>query len=185
MIAMKDGKNWEVKENKAFVSVNPSLFPVEVVYSAAYCLIDKAYLVIDGDPDEEVEISITVKEDNDADPEELAKEFNNQLLNYGVYVTQAARNQSLRESIVQKALNTNLMTFDEWHEQHPHVHEEKTNYETDRLQDSPEDIEEVKGDYVKDPKGIAEPWSPEDADGLDIDPEELTEGGDSKDEGEN
>lgn len=154
---METLKNWEVdKENeRVMVKVNPSIFPLEVIYSAAYMLIDKAYVIIDGDPEKEIFIEFTKKED--CELENLALEFNNELVNYAVYVTQAARNQSLREAIIQRALKTNSQTFEKWSE----GVKEKT--------DTGEIEEE---DYIEDPKGIAKPWRPEDAEGLELDEKE-------------
>lgn len=88
------------------VSVNPKIYPLEVIYSAAYVFIDRAYLLIDGDPEEEVFVQMRPKNKNE-NMENLGNEFNNELLNYAVYVVQAMKNQPLRKAIIERALMTN------------------------------------------------------------------------------
>jgi len=153
---MEELKNWEVEGDKALVTINPSLFPVEVVYSAAYTLMDVAYFILDGDPQQEIKVEITVKDD-EIDPAQLARRFNNELLNYSVYVTQAARNQNLREAIIQRALKTNSVNYDQRKKELNKV-----------KQDAAVDEKKKSGDEnfkesFNDPKGIREPWKPEDA----------------------
>lgn len=116
------------KEGYVLISINPKIYPLDVVYSAAYVLLDKAYVVIDGDPEEEIIVEIRAKEKK-GDIEEIGHELNNELINYAVYKTQSEKNQPIRQAIIQRALLTN-------------------NFEatTDTT------------DYIDDPEGIAVPW---------------------------
>lgn len=93
------------KDNFVVVSINPKLYPLEVIYSAAYIFISRAYIMIDGDPREEVLVQLRPK--TDIDIEILGREFNNELLNYMVYMHRTIRTQGIREAIVQRALATN------------------------------------------------------------------------------
>lgn len=93
------------KDNFVRVSVNPKLYPLEVIYSAAYVFIDRAYVMIDGDPKEEILVQLKPK--TNMDVETLGREFNNELLNYMVYMTRTIRSQGIREAMVQRALATN------------------------------------------------------------------------------
>lgn len=88
------------------VSINPKIYPLEVIYSAAYVFLDRAYLLIDGNPEEEVFVQMKPKNRKE-DLEKLGNEFNNELVNYSVYVVQAVRNQPLRKAIIERALLTN------------------------------------------------------------------------------
>lgn len=87
------------------VSVNPKIYSLDVVYYAAYVLMDRAYVILGGDP--ERNILVELKPKDDIDLEILGREFNNELLNYSVYMKQSERNQRLREAILGRVLMTN------------------------------------------------------------------------------
>ncbi len=130
---VKTKSNFEVhkSENMVMVSVNPKIYPLDVIYSAAYVFLDRAYVMIDGDPQEEVIIELRPK-DAKEDIEKLGGEFNNELLNYAAYKAQAEKNSAIRNMIVQRALLTN----------------------------DPSLKVKVPGEesYIDDPEGIAIPW---------------------------
>jgi len=138
-------KNFDVdKENDSvLIAVNPKIYPLEVIYSAAYTFLDRAFVIIDGDPNEEVLVQLKAKEASQ-NLEELAQSFNNELVSYAVYVVQAARTSGIRQAIVQAALGV-----------------------VEKEEEKEEDL-----DYIKDPLGIAKPWVPESAEGLEI-PKEI------------
>lgn len=93
------------KDNFVIVSVNPKLYSLEVIYSAAYIFIDRAFVMIDGDPREEVLVQLRPKSNTEI--ETLGREFNNELINYSVYLYRTLRSQNIREDIVKRALATN------------------------------------------------------------------------------
>jgi His-Xaa-Ser system protein HxsD len=128
------------KGKEARVRVSTKLYPPEVIYSAAYVFLDKAHFLFEGDPKREVFVTIKPKEKLDL--ERLCLDFNNELINYSVYVIQAARKQSIREAIIKRALATNMQ-------------EDQTGCE-----------ESEQGEWLDDPEGIAKPWSPESAKGI-------------------
>ncbi|MFC2135185.1 hypothetical protein ACFLTH_11255 [Bacteroidota bacterium] len=99
--------NIEVHKNFAIISVNPKLYPLSVIYSASYWLLDKAHVIVDGDPDTEILIEIRPKVKG-TDLKELGYKFNDELINYSVYTVQATRNKRIRELIVENALQGNL-----------------------------------------------------------------------------
>ena len=131
--------NVEIKENQVDISVNPKLYPLEAVYSAAYVFMDRAYIVLDGDPEEKIIVRITPKPG--ASPENIGSEFNNELLNYAEYLTRARETKNLRETLLQRAIITN----------DPGAVEQAAGKEID-FEDSAED------DSFDDPEGIAIPW---------------------------
>lgn len=100
--------NIEVYKDHILVTVNPKVYPLDVLYSAAYVLLDKAYVVIDGDPDKKVIVEIRPKEKYDLI--KLGNEFNNELINYAVYKVQSEKNRAIREAFIQRALLTNVAT---------------------------------------------------------------------------
>lgn len=153
-INKKDVENIKInkRDNAVIVSVNPSIYPLEVVYSAAYMFLDKVYVFIDGNTDKEILVKLKPKNKGE-DLEELAGLFNNELVNYSVYVIQAARSSSIRDAIIRVALAV-----------------EKTG-EPEEESDTEEESDEEKS-FVEDPLGIAKPWTPEKAKGIKA-PEEI------------
>lgn len=97
--------NVEINGDTALISVNPRIYPMDVIYSAAYVMLDTAYIILDGDPAEEVIVEIKAKGDDKL--EELVKRFNEELLNYAVYKSQIEKNNPVRQIFIQRALLTN------------------------------------------------------------------------------
>jgi len=92
--------------NYLLVSVNPKIYGLDIVYYASYVLMDRAYVILNGNPEKEIFVELRPKDNSDL--EALGREFNNELLNYAVYMKQSAKNQRLREAILQRVLMTNL-----------------------------------------------------------------------------
>lgn len=144
-------KTLEIKENKkAALSINPDIFALEVMYSAAYVLMDKAYFMFSGDPSEEIQVEIIPKEEKDVDLKKVALKFNNEMINYSAYAIQASRNKEIRAAIIEKALGTNQAVGGNTKEEGEVMEAESSDREFG-------DID------IEDPKGIAEPWSPDKA----------------------
>lgn len=92
--------------NYVIVSLNPKIYPLEVVYSAAYMFIDRAYVILDGDLSEEVLVELRPKKEGQ-DLQILGREFNNELVNYAASAVQSLRGQEVRDAIVRRAFLTN------------------------------------------------------------------------------
>ncbi len=125
---------------EATVLINTKLYPPEVIYSAAYVFLDKAFFLFDGDPKKQINVTIKPRKKG-LDLKGLCMEFSNELINYSVYVIQAAKKQAIREAIIRRALATNTLS-DETSEP-----------------DEP-------GEWLDDPEGIAKPWTPDRAKGI-------------------
>lgn len=137
--------NMEIGKDTILLSINPKIYPIEAIYSAAYVFLDKSYILLDGDPETEVIVEIKPKKEGFArrDLEMLGREFNNELLNYGDYLKRAERTKAIREIILQRALLTNV-----------------TNAPAGEAEDkflSKLDSEDGLA-YLDDPEGIAVPW---------------------------
>ena len=91
---------------KTTIRVNPKIYPLSIVYKAAYILMDKAYILLDGDPEKEITAEIRSKNGKDS-AEVLAQEFNEQLLNYSVHKVQLEETRKMRELLLERALITN------------------------------------------------------------------------------
>lgn len=102
--------NLEIHPKHVVVSVNPKIYGLDIVYSAGYVLMDRAYVVIDGDPDEEIVVELRPKKKGDL--ETLGRDFNSELLNYAVYKSQAAANKEVKDALVQRAMLTNVGQID-------------------------------------------------------------------------
>ncbi len=131
--------NMKIKDNLVVLNINPKLYPLETIYSAAYIFLDRAYILLDGDPKTEIFIKLKPKEKQDL--EKLGGEFFNELINYADYQKRAEQTKKIRETLLQRALITN----------DPSVLEDDKEF--DSL------MEELDGeDYLDDPEGIAIPW---------------------------
>ena len=49
------------KENFLVFAVNPKIYPLETVFSAAYVMLDRAFVLVDGRPDSLVVVSMQPK----------------------------------------------------------------------------------------------------------------------------
>ena len=94
----------DARDNSARISLNAKIYPKDVVYSAAYVFTDRAYIILGGDP--EGEMTVEMRPKGDVNPEEIAMEFHNELLNYLVYKKMVEKTGPLRNLIVQRALMT-------------------------------------------------------------------------------
>jgi His-Xaa-Ser system protein HxsD len=100
-----DNLETQKDKNNVIVSVNPRIYGLNIIFSAAYVFIDKAYVIVDGDPNEEIIVQLKAK-DKKADLEKLGREFNNELINYTNYAVQTEKTMPLRAAIVQRAFFT-------------------------------------------------------------------------------
>ncbi len=104
---VKDRKNLKIekKKNQLLISLNPKIYPLEVIYGTCYVFIDRAYLFLDGNPEKEIKVFIKGKEElNSKELERLAGEFKNELLNYTLRLSIAKNTKKIRETIVERAL---------------------------------------------------------------------------------
>ena len=100
-----DNMEVDEKAENIVISVNPRIYPMNTIFSAAYILTDKAWIIIDGDPSEEIIVQLRRK-DSKVNLVELGRSFNNELVNYSVYNAQVEKNAVLRGMIIQKAFET-------------------------------------------------------------------------------
>lgn len=89
----------------AALIINPKIFPMDIIFSASYILLDKAYIILDGDPATQVIVKIRAK--SSKNHRAMAEAFYDQLYNYQVYKQQADASKEIRKSIIQRALLTN------------------------------------------------------------------------------
>ncbi|MFW9873760.1 MAG: hypothetical protein ACFFG0_11700 [Candidatus Thorarchaeota archaeon] len=159
------------KEGSVLVSVNPKIYPVDVVLSSAYIFTDSCYILVDGDPDKEITVELRPKNKKE-NIEKIGRNFNNELINYANYAVQAIKNERLREAILNRVLLTNSIEEPEEAIENEDYSEKED--EPWNLEDSEEiavpwdekygESENEQGSYEKeqsfvdDPLGIAKPW---------------------------
>ncbi len=104
---MKEAKKIDVNKtkNEVIIKINPKIYPLPIVYQTSDVFIDKSYVFLDGDPEEEIEVMIKPKEKG-VDLKKIAGDFNNELLNYSAYFIRSQMNKDFRHIILEKALST-------------------------------------------------------------------------------
>lgn len=142
-------KNIEIENNWAILRINPKIYPVEVIYSAAYVFLDKAYILLDGDPKSEIIIRIKPK-NKEKDKELLGLEFFNELINYADYRQRSEETKNIREALLQRALLTN----DQSSLMDSTNNKEETDAEFEKILKTLDEDEDI----LDDPDGIAIPW---------------------------
>jgi len=133
-----------IENNSIILNINPKIYPLEIVYSAAYVFLDKSYILLDGDPEKEISIRLKPKEGQDL--EKLGNEFLNELINYADYKKRAEDTKTIRETLLQRALITN----------DPAAIQNPTEQD-DEFDDIMGELDE-DDNYLDDPEGIAIPW---------------------------
>lgn len=94
--------NIKTYEDYVIVKVNPELFSLDAIYLAGYQLIDKAYVIFNGDPDDIIFVKLLPKQKNDL--KNIGWEFSNELLSSQVYDMMSKRNSKVKEEIIEKAM---------------------------------------------------------------------------------
>lgn len=69
--------------------------------AASYIFLDRAYFILDGDPEKEIAITIISKKEP---LETIKNEFYNELLNYNNYFTHLDKNKEVVRLIIERAL---------------------------------------------------------------------------------
>jgi len=95
--------NFEIdqKNKVVLVSVNPKVFSLPTIFSASYALMDQAFIVLDGSPETEIVVSLRPRSKQGL--EEIARSFNDELLNYAVNNEESKKTEKLRGEIVKQA----------------------------------------------------------------------------------
>ena len=98
-------KEINLEKNYVELTIDSNIYSLETVYAATYAFLDKAYVILDGDPEEEIIIKLKAKKDkNKEELERVAGEFLNELINSGLRLKIAKRNKKTKEYIMSAAL---------------------------------------------------------------------------------
>ena len=97
----------ELSEDSIKIKLNPKIYSMQIIYSAAYALLDKAYIVLDGNPETEISAEIFSKGSGSEGLESLEKlkqRFHDELINYGNYYSSLNRDKEIVKMILERAL---------------------------------------------------------------------------------
>jgi len=108
------------KSITADIVLNQKIFPKDVIYSAAYVFLDKAYIILDMQPgNDEILVKLRLKDnaekkrknstfdDNIKELKRTANDFNNEVLSYLYYKNQSMKNKVVRDAIIRRLILTN------------------------------------------------------------------------------
>lgn len=120
----------------ATLSLDKGVYPLEVIYGAAYVLIDRAYILLDKDESGRILVRIERKSDDEGALKALVGDFGNELLSQALRRRITKQNQAILEAIVTQAMAgaTGALL-------------------PGGLADDDDDL-----DFLDDPLGIAVPW---------------------------
>jgi His-Xaa-Ser system protein HxsD len=88
----------------AIIELDESLYPKDAIYGAAYVFIDRCYVHLDRAADRRIKVTLRAKKGVSSSADELAGEFQNELLGQAWRITIAEENRQLIESITTRAL---------------------------------------------------------------------------------
>ena len=95
-----------IDNDKVTLHLNPKIYPLDVIYGASYIMIDKAFILLDGDPDKNIIIEIRKKKENQ-NLNELVIEFNDELINYATYKTKSEESLLFRNLLLRAMFSDN------------------------------------------------------------------------------
>ncbi len=89
--------------NESLLRLNPKIYGLDIVYKACYVLLDRAFFLLDGDPEKEILIYITPK-DSSISAGLIKNELQDELINYLDHKVRFQDTKNLREIILSKAM---------------------------------------------------------------------------------
>ena len=95
-------KSIKTKIESISIKINPKIYLMQVIYAAAYALLDKAYIILDGNPKKEIIAQIFPKQEKNL--EKLKQDFYDGLINYGNYYSSLKREKEIVKMILERAL---------------------------------------------------------------------------------
>ncbi|TRO61917.1 hypothetical protein E2P64_00060 [Candidatus Bathyarchaeota archaeon] len=87
------------KSGVVVVKIKAEVFPIDLVYTAAHRVMERAYVILDGSPSEEV-YAILKPRKYKGDLEELGRIFYDELIAAAFHTVQFVRNKEMREALV-------------------------------------------------------------------------------------
>jgi len=88
------------KKGFVVVEVNSEVFPIDLVYNAAYLMLDRAYVILDGSPGETV-YALLRPRNFKGELEELGRTFYDELVASAFQAVQFVRNNGMQQALLQ------------------------------------------------------------------------------------
>jgi His-Xaa-Ser system protein HxsD len=104
---MMGGIQIDNKKGIAVFSLNPKLYAVDVIHSAAYIMMDEAFIVLDIDEKGKIVVELRKKQKSQ-NLKNLVNEFYEEMYNYSSYKTHSEMNKTIREMILKRAIFDSL-----------------------------------------------------------------------------
>jgi len=95
------------KRGLAVFSLEPKLYPVDIIHSAAYILMDEAFIVLDINEKGKIVVELRKKQKSQ-NLKNLVNEFYDEMYNYSSYKTHSEMNRNIREMILKRAIFDSL-----------------------------------------------------------------------------
>jgi hypothetical protein len=87
------------KKKLVVVKINPKVFPIDLVYSASYSIMSRAYVILDGAPEDAI-YAILRPRNFKGSLAELGQEFYDELVSAAFHTVQFVRNKDLRAAVI-------------------------------------------------------------------------------------
>ncbi|MBR9679764.1 MAG: hypothetical protein GOU99_01795 [Candidatus Altiarchaeota archaeon] len=88
------------KNGLVVVKINVKVFPIDLIYSAAYSIMDRAYVILDGSPEDTI-YAILKPRTFKGELAELGRIFYDDLVASAFQTVQLVRNRDLRNALLQ------------------------------------------------------------------------------------
>lgn len=93
----------QLKAKEIVFTINPSVYPLEAIYTTCYVFLDRFYLFLDKEQ-AKIKVFLKPKEGIRLGLDACCGEFMNELLNNTLRFLISKKNQKIREMIIQEAL---------------------------------------------------------------------------------
>ncbi|MBW3022896.1 hypothetical protein KY308_02240 [Candidatus Woesearchaeota archaeon] len=91
------------KKGVAVFELDPKIYPIDVIHSAAYMLMDEAFIILDTGAEGNIIVELRKKQKEQKLPS-LIGEFYDEMYNYSSYKIHSQQNKKIRELILKRAL---------------------------------------------------------------------------------
>ncbi|MBN2067360.1 MAG: hypothetical protein JW744_02740 [Candidatus Diapherotrites archaeon] len=103
MVSQFGNAEFHEKGNFALVALSPKLYSHAAIFSSAYLMLDSAFVIVDGTPDQVV-VSLQPKKGKNL--KGLVRQFNKYLISHSASAAEAKKTGSIRAELVKRALLT-------------------------------------------------------------------------------
>ncbi|MEM4267386.1 MAG: hypothetical protein QXK37_00990 [Candidatus Woesearchaeota archaeon] len=94
------------KDKSIVITLNPKIYPLSVIYAASYVIIDRAYVILDGNPLSSINVYLKPKSEDLL--MQVGNDFLDELLNYAVHEAIAEQNRNVQFLIARRALTSSF-----------------------------------------------------------------------------